>query len=284
MPSAKKRAKKSVAKKPAADTAVSAQDLDELRTDGQQCSEALSEDDMSIPFVQILQQLSPQCTKGDPAFLPGAEPSDLYHTIEQTVRKTRDSADKAIEGARIIPIHYRRSYIEWVPRHAGGGFVAEHSAADGLTIATARSENNLDIIQDDTPLGTPGNQLALTHTHFIFLLADDGTFEPAILTMAATQLRASRDLNNMVSRHRLPTGERAARFFAVYSVTTQQRSNDQGSWYVWRFCRVDDVAANPTLLVPYRAAREFLAGIIQGEHVADHARADATADTTDIPF
>jgi hypothetical protein len=274
---------KAVAKK--TEAGLPAELMDELAADGEQHKEAMGKDDMSIPFFQILQQLSPQCTKGKPEFIKGAEPSDLFDTVTQRLFKTRDDDDNPVTGARIMPIHYKRSFIEWVPRAQGGGIVEEYSVDDGLSIVTRRNENNLDIIQEGSPLGTPGNQLNDTHTHFAFLLGDDGTWEPVILTMASTQIKSSKDLNNMVSKHTLPNGAKATRFFGVYSITTQQRTNDQGSWYVWKFEKVDDVVANNELLPAYRAAKEFLEGIQAGEHKADYSKMDGEANpsTDDAP-
>lgn len=257
--------------------------MDELASDGEQHREQMSKDDMSIPFLQILQSLSPQCTRGEPEFIKGAEPSDVFNTVTQELLKTRNDDDEAIPGFRIMPIAYKRSFIEWIPRNQGGGIVNEYSVEDGLAIITARNENNLDIIQEGSPLGKPGNQLSDTHTHFAFLIKDDGSWEPVVLTMTSTQIKPSKDLNNMVSKHRLPNGSTAARFFGVYSVTTQRRSNDQGSWYIWKFEKVDDVASNPELLPIYREAKQFAEGVKVGEHKADHAKAAATEANPDAP-
>ncbi|ARB06129.1 hypothetical protein FDH38_gp075 [Dinoroseobacter phage vB_DshS-R5C] len=249
--------------------------MDELALDGEQHRETMSKDDMSIPFLAILQSLSPQCTRGEAEYIKGAEPSDLFDTVTQRLFKTRDEDDNAIPAEiRIMPIHYKRSFIEWVPRNKGGGMVQEYSVEDGLSINTARNDMNQDIIQDGSPLGTPGNQLVDTHTHFVFVIHPDGSFEPMILALSSTQLKPSKDLNNMVSKHRLPNGAQAARFFGVYSITTQFRSNEKGSWYIWKFEKVDDVAANNDLLPMYREAKTFVEGIKSGEHKADYSKMD----------
>lgn len=251
--------------------------MEELAQDGVDHQESMSNDDMSIPFLQILQSLSPQCTKGEPEFIKGSEPSDLFDTVTQRIFKTRDDDDNAVEGVRILPIHYKRSFIEWVPRNQGGGIVNEWSVEEGLSIVTQRNDQNLDIIQQNSPLGTPGNQLNDTHTHFVFLIHEDGTYEPMILTMASTQIKPSKDLNNMVSKHVLPNGGKAARFFGIYSVTTQRKSNDQGSWYVWKFEKVSDVLKDEKMDM-YRDAKTFVEGIQAGEVKADHSKAGGEAN------
>lgn len=255
----------------AKDAQLPAEFLDELADAGQEHQEALGKDDMSIPFLQILQQLSPQCTKGKPEFIKGAEPSDLFNTVTQQLFKTRDDNDNPVEAMRILPIHYKRSFIEWIPRAKGGGIVKEYSVEEGLSIVTARNELNQDIIQEGSPLGTPGNQLNDTHTHFAFQILEDGSWTPIILTMSSTQIKPSKDLNNLVSNVKLPDGRKAPRFFGIYSVTTQQRTNDQGSWYVWKFEKVDDVL-NANRMDMFRDAKGFIEGIKAGEHKADYSK------------
>ena len=277
-----KTATKEVATK--TEAGLPAEFMDELAAAGEEHKEALGKDDMSIPFLQILQSLSPQCTKGEAEFIKGAEPSDLLNTVTQTLIKTRDDDNNAIGGARVLPISYKRSFIEWVPRKEGGGIVQEYSVEEGLSIVTQRSkETGQDIIQANSPLGTPGNQLNDTHTHFMFLINDDGTYEPVVLTMASTQIKPSKDLNNMVSKQVLPDGRKAPRFFGIYDVTTQYRSNDQGSWYIWKFERATDVLADGKMDM-FREAKEFVAGIETGEHKVDHSKAEgevnpSTGDT-----
>lgn len=263
----------------AAEAGLPAEFMDELKGDADQYQEQMGKDDMSIPFLQILQQLSPQCTKGQPEYIKAAEPSDLFDTVTQRLFKTRDDDDNPIQGVRVMPIHYKRSFIEWVPRAKGGGIVNEWPVEEGLSIVTQRNDQNLDIIQDGSPHGTPGNQLNDTHTHFVFMILPDGTYEPMILTMASTQIKSSKDLNNMVSKHALKDGTRMSqRFFGVYGVTTQQRTNDQGSWYVWKFEKVTDVEADPSLMPAYREAKKFLEGIKAGEHKADYSKMDGEAN------
>jgi hypothetical protein len=272
-----KAATKAVAKKEEA--GLPAEFMDELAQAGEDHKESLGKDDMSIPFLQILQSLSPQCTKGEPEFIKGSEPSDLLNTVTQTLIKTRDDDNNEITGGcRVLPISYKRSFIEWVPRKEGGGIVQEYSVEEGLSIITQRSkETGQDIIQPNSPLGTPGNQLNDTHTHFMFLINEDGTYEPVVLTMSSTQIKPSKDLNNMVSKQVLPDGRKAPRFFGIYDVTTQYRSNDQGSWYVWKFARATDVLEDGKMDM-FREAKAFVAGIETGEHKVDHSKSQGEAN------
>lgn len=258
-----------VAKETALSTEVN--ELDELAAAGQEFKEHLGKDDMSIPFIQILQQLSPQCTKGQPEFIKGAESSQLFNTVTTERWNTRDEDDNPAKPIRILPITYKRSFIEWVPRAKGGGLVKEWDVDQGLSIVTARNEANQDIIQQGSPYGTPGNQLNDTHTHFVFVVREDGSYFPAVLTMSSTQIKPSKNLNSMISDTKLSNGAVAPRFFALWSVTTDQRTNDQGSWYIWKFEKAGDVQSLG-LMPMFREAKAFAASILAGEHKVDHSK------------
>ena len=43
--------------------------------------ENMTQDDMALPFVRILGQLSPQVTDGDAKYIDGAKPGMIYNTV-----------------------------------------------------------------------------------------------------------------------------------------------------------------------------------------------------------
>ena len=49
--------------------------------------ENMTQDDMALPFVRILGQLSPQVTDGDAKYIEGAKPGMIYNTV---VSKNQD--------------------------------------------------------------------------------------------------------------------------------------------------------------------------------------------------
>jgi len=280
------------AKQPEKQLPVDADLLADLGQAAEQYVEAMGKDDMSIPFIQILQSLSPQCTKGEPEFIKGSEPSMLYNTVTKELRATQDDDGNQLVGMRIISLAYKASYIEWVPRSKGGGFVAEYDVGEGAGIPTHRNENNQDIISDGAGLGTPGNQLSYTHTHFVFIVGDDGSLEPAVLTMTSTQVKPSKDWNALIMNLRLPNGAKAPRFFGVWNVSTRRRSNDQGSWYVWEISKGSDITALPNARQILNDCKAFVDGIQAGEHTADYTKENPATPSgggdpegdDDIPF
>lgn len=266
---------------------------------GERFGETMSQDDMSIPFLSILQPLSPQVIKGEDEFIKGATASMLFNSVTKELRVTQQEDDAGndtpVVGAFVIPLSYKASFIEWVPRNKGGGFVREYDVTEGATIRTARNETNQDIILPGSPLGTPGNQLSYTHTHFAFVV-NDNAVEPVVISMSSTQVKPSKDWNALITKMRdagVPgkPGSTAPRFLKLWGATTRRRSNEQGAWYIWDFKPTDRLITEvPGAL---KRAIDFVESIKAGEVVVDHSKAaegsvnpNVAAGATDdeVPF
>jgi len=253
--------------------------LDELTADSAQYEEKLGKDDVSIPFLGILQSLSPQCIDGDGAYMEDARPGMFLNNVSMTLYEGKQ------EGVLILPLKYNSSYIEWIPRSAGGGFVKEYSIAEGSTINTQLNDINHDIITEDSPLGTPGNQLSLTHTHFVFIVdPKTSSFEPAVISMTATQVKYSKKWNMVISTAKLPTNppRKAPRFFNLYRATTNLEKNDQGSWYTWNIVKDKTVIEQDASMELYREAKLFVDSINTGDNKADYSKMDTGSGNTDV--
>ena len=61
----------------------------------------------AMPFIRILQDLSPQLKKQKDEYVEGAEAGDLFFA------KTKSTVQ---QPARIIPTYTASVYTEWVPR------------------------------------------------------------------------------------------------------------------------------------------------------------------------
>ena len=55
--------------------------MDDLYEAAGQGMETIGADDMQIPFLRILQPLSPQLIKTDPKFIKGASAGDIFNTV-----------------------------------------------------------------------------------------------------------------------------------------------------------------------------------------------------------
>ena len=87
--------------------------------------------EMQIPFVRILQAMSPQLSKKKPEFIEGASQGDLFNTV------TGQYWDGE-EGVTVIPCYQTTKYLEFVPREQGGGYMGEIPANDPVLTRTTR--------------------------------------------------------------------------------------------------------------------------------------------------
>ena len=78
--------------------------------------EEVTTEDLAIPFLRILAQLSPQVNKRDGAYVEGAEAGMIYNTVS-------NEAYDGEKGVLVVPCYYNRRFIEWQPRSSGGGYV-----------------------------------------------------------------------------------------------------------------------------------------------------------------
>lgn len=139
-----------------------------------------SNDDMSIPFIGILQSLSPEVTEGDPKYIEGAKVGQLINSV---TLKLFD-ADK---GVNIVPVLTQHLFVEWVPRASGGGFVARHELSSPV-VAAARASG-----QDFNKLKTPeGNELQETFYLYALLLDSPDAVEfdtPVVIAFTSTKIK-----------------------------------------------------------------------------------------------
>lgn len=181
--------------------------------------EDVSTTDMQIPFLRIIQALSPQLKKSDPAFIEGASQGDIFNTVTNKVW----SAD---EGVSVLPVHFIQKMLEFVPRSAGGGFVGELSSdSNDVRQAVRDQDNGMEVLPN-------GNELVRTAQHYVKIVHEDGSLESAILDMKKTQLKVSRKWNTLIAMQK-HNGTTLPSFAKTYTLKSIEDGNDKGSWYSW---------------------------------------------------
>jgi hypothetical protein len=222
--------------------------------------------DFAIPFLQILQGLSPQVKRSDGAYIKDAQEGMILNTVTNTV------VDPAVSPLIVIPVLYRHTWVEWRLREKGGGFVGEHTQPPG---ETTRDDRGRDILAN-------GNQLNDTRTFYVMVVDGMGACTPAVVSMTSTQIRKAKQWYMQMNLLKLkgPNGPYTPPIFASkWTVTTVPEANEKGSWFGWKFEHAGYLAG-PTdpLFVEAKAFRE---SVVSGAVKVDHARAeDAAAGKT----
>ena len=199
---------------------------DILETAGEGVDYETSE--LQIPFIRVIQALSPQIKKSDAAFIKGAEQGDLFNTVTGEVWKGE-------EGINVIPCYQETKHLEFTPRDQGGGFVGELPAGDPNILKTTRQG-----AKETLP---SGNELVKSDQHYCMVLNKDGSAQPAIVDMKSTQLKISRRWKTQIAMQKIPDKNGVmttpALFATIWNLKTVEESNDMGTWYNYTVEKVD---------------------------------------------
>ena len=249
-------------------TSVVASELDKmLEADAGVGLENITTEDMQIPFIRIIQALSPQLQKDDPLYIKGAEQGDIFNTVSQEIYKQD-------EGVVVVPAFFEKKFLEFQLRSSGGGFVRE-LAADDKDITMTSREGTIELLPN-------GNELVRTHQHLVIAQSADGTIAPSVLDMKKTQLKVSRRWNTLKNSARLPSGALMPIYGTAWQLTTVLEANDQGKWFNYKLDRVNDIT--PAIEKMMLEARNMYQGVSKGEVKMAAASADEIAKEEDVPF
>ena len=222
----------------------------------------MTQEDLALPFLKVLGQLSPECNKRDAKHVEGAEPGMIINTV------TNEIYD-GVKGIDVVPVHYKRQHIEWQDRgESQGAPVKIYEAGDDLP-STTRDKFNKDRLAN-------GNYLENTASHFVVILGDNPT--TALISMKATQLKVSRKWNSMMMGLKMqgkngmftpPT------YSHIYKLKTVQQSNDKGTWFGWDVSRVGPIS-DPGI---YKIAKDFGANVSKGDVNVKHGEQESKSDS-----
>jgi len=172
--------------------------------------------DQAMPFVRPLQKMSPQVDEDNPSYVQGAKSGMFYNT----------ATEKLYEEMTFLPVYYERCYIEWQPREQGGGFLGKLTPTEAKARGITRGEDGKDYFDN-------GNQAADTRELTVLIINDDGTYDPAVVSMASSQVKASRKLMTQLNAVRVSgaNGMFAPPMFAnQVKLNSTSESNEHGTW------------------------------------------------------
>tara|TARA_R100000995_G_scaffold75448_1_gene44807 strand:- start:506 stop:1291 length:786 start_codon:yes stop_codon:yes gene_type:complete len=218
--------------------------------------EQMGADDLALPFIRILGDLSPQVKKSKAEYVEGAEPGMLFNTVS---KELYDGS----KGIQVVPCYYKREYIEWSDRGEGPGApIAVHPANTDLMNQTNRDAMGKDRLPN-------GNYLENTASYYVMVLSEDGSAETALITMKSTGLKTSRQWNSMISGIKLQgtNGKFTPPMFShIYHLTTVEMSNKKGTWSTWSVAKVGPVQD----MGAYEQAKVFADSVSKGDVQAKH--------------
>ena len=215
---------------------------------------AIGQEDLALPFLKILGQLSPEVNKRDGKYVEGAEPGMIYNSVSGELYD-------GVKGIDVIPCFYKLEYIEWKDRGEGlGAPVAIYDSSSDIMSKTTPDANYKDRLPN-------GNYIEKTASHFVIVAGDSPS--TALISMKSTQLKVSRKWNSMMMGIKMqgknglftpPT------YSHIYKLKTTQMSNDKGTWFGWEVSKVGPVTEKGL----YDQAKGFSDSISKGSVKAKH--------------
>jgi len=194
--------------------------MDDLYEAAGQGMETITQEDMQIPFLRLLQPLSPQLIKTDPKFIKGASAGDIFNTV------TGDFWD-AEEGVNVLMCAYTTKFLEFQLRESGGGFMGEIKANDPDIRKTQRVGSN--------ELLPNGNELVRSAQFLVLAYNEDGMTNQMICDMKKTQMKIAKQWNTRRAGLKIMHPSKGLfnpPMWAVpWKLTSIQESNDKGSWF-----------------------------------------------------
>lgn len=165
-------------------------------------AEHVTQDDITIPRLEVVQSLSACRKKSDPAYIEGAEEGMLYNSV------TRALYGQSVE---VVPVAYRKEFLLWKDRKKGGGFRGAFPTMADAEKARAAMEDGDDVEINDTA------------QHFCLLLDGDRA-EEIVVSMAKSKLKTSRKWNTLI---RIAEVDSFAKSYTLNGVAQQNNNGDE---------------------------------------------------------
>ncbi len=249
--------------------------------------ENTSKDDFSIPFIKILQSMSPEIKPVSKGGVEGAQVGKIMNSVTQELYD-------GDEGIKFVPAVTETLYIEWKPREQGGGFVATHKLDSDVIVDAIKRNNG----QEFGMLKTKdGNELNKTFNMYVVLTDGENSLGYAVISATSTKIKVCRQL--MAKLHsfmvEVAPGKRInpPLFANCVRLTTVEQKGAKGEFYNIAFSPANG-SVKESLLPPGHAVLEeavnFNKLINEGKAKADFAAApsevksESSEDTEKAPF
>lgn len=196
-------------------------------------NENVTSQDMAIPRLDLVQQLSPQLDKNDAKFIEGAQLGHIFNTLTGEI----------YTHCFVINLHYEVKWQVFKDRKFGGGF-------EGSFNSEAEALAHLDSNQ----LPRQQYNVAETGIHKCLLLNDQGQpDQPVLIYMSGSKFKVSKEWNSAI-RLKNPNADR---FASVWTLSSVPEKNKQGQPY--QNFKIDFAGWAPKDL--YEAAKAAYVGI-----------------------
>lgn len=230
-------------------------------------------DDQMIPFIEVLQGLSPKCLEED----SDARPGMLRDTATDEIYSGKT-------GILFVPACTQHVVCEWRPRDAGGGLVGRHEPhGQAHRAAEALSRN-----ANGKVVNAEGNEMQETFYVYGIVCDDEATpIGAAVIGCASTKIKPYRGWMTRLNKFMVQTpngGKAKPPLFAhLTRVTTIGEKRAKGDSYNLVFSAATENDLMKSLLPrnhpAFIAAKELCASVEAGKATADKGGDTKNEDT-----
>lgn len=176
-------------------------------------SEQVGVNELTLPRLSIIQDISPQRKKNEPEYIEGATEGMVFNTITHELFPS---------GVILIPVYMEKEFVIWKDRKKGGGFAGAYPTEAEANAAKCELENPNDY------------EVLDTHQHYCLMVKPGSTMEAPILeevvvSMSKSQMKVSRNLNTLVN---LAGGDRFSKMYASTVVQDENKAGDK--FFNWK--------------------------------------------------
>lgn len=218
-------------KKPAAKTTVAVHKKQEVEVAGRLSLRermerdagrgvSTSADDNVVPIIRLLQDMSPQVKKNNPAYIKGAEPGDIW-------LKDNPLGPVLVKGSvgfLFQPCAFSKDVVEWRPRDGGGGYVRRWDNLPSDAVAHVDEKTGRAFYTRPN-----GNELVDTRYHPGFVVNEKtGEASPWVLPMKGSNHAVSRSWMPLMTSKRGPKGKIAPVWTTFWRIKSKSKVNAAG--------------------------------------------------------
>ena len=187
----------------------------------------------ALPYISILQALSPQVQRGHQAYINGANPGLLYNTVTKEISET-------VDGRVVRRTH---TFCKWELREKGGGFLGETEATVDAVQAYAQLKRD----DKNRAIDADGKHITEHRNFYCQIIRNGHAIEQIVVSMASSQLAVARKWNyNIASKSARvlrvwddAEGHHEAEFpvapSEIWRLGTEMKTKGNNSWYLWTF-------------------------------------------------
>lgn len=206
--------------------------------------EGADKNSYAIPFIKIIQALSPEIET-----IEGAKPGMFINTITGELMKE----------VNVVPCFFQRRFLRWAPRSEGSGYKGNYTPAEveAGKLPCEMSADGKMIIEGDT--------LMDTRNHYVLMKDKNGSWQTALVSMSSTQIKKSKRWMSRILGIEFNKKDGGTfnppSFSHIYKLKSVKEENSLGHWWAYDIDLVSPIEDAQT----YQKAKAFYETLCKGE-------------------